>query len=225
MGAQISILSNRVSELSKLKSFFEIEGFSVSTFSNFTELFFKEIYEKQPEVIFLDLEIENSDGIELCHQLKLENEISSYVVLYTTHREDYIQVEAFNAGADDYIIRPINSRLLLKKINALLKRKAIHPVQNKSQIIAHNNLKVDRESYLVFNEGREIYLPKKEFEMLFLLIKTPQKAFSREEIFRQVWKDENCINTRIIDVYIRKIREQTGQNTIKTIKGVGYQLA
>ena len=122
-------------------------------------------------------------------------------------------------------LKLLNFQLLVKKIRALLRRKLLNPKKSKPKILSFNNLKVDRESYLVYNKGASFSLPRKEFEMLYLLINTPQKVFSREEIFQKVWQEEKCLNTRIIDVHIRKIREKIGENTINTVKGVGYQLA
>ena len=220
----INILSSNSLELTTVKKFFEAEGFEVFTFSVVNEQTINEIYKSHPDVILLDLNIENSDGIELCYQLKTENALNSYIVLFTDHQEEYIQVEAFKAGADDYIIKPINPRVLLKRIKALLKRKLLNPKTEKPKILSYNNLKIDRESYLVYSDSEKISLPRKEFEMLFLLINKPQKVFSREEIFQKIWKENVTTNPRIIDVHIRKIREKLGENIIKTIKGVGYQL-
>ena len=225
MAPIINILSSNSSELETVKKFFEAEGFEVFTFSVVNEQTINELYKSHPDVILLDLNIENSDGIELCYQLKTENVLNSYIVLFTDHQEEYIQIEAFKAGADDYIVKPINPRVLLKRIKALLKRKRLNPKAEKPKIVSYNNLKIDRESYLVYNDGEKISLPRKEFEMLFLLINKPQKVFSREEIFQKVWKENTNTNPRIIDVHIRKIRAQIGEHIIKTVKGVGYQLA
>lgn len=226
MTPKINILSNNLTELEITKEVFKNKGYDVNTYSEVNETNINNIYKTDPDIILLDLDLDNSDGIELCHQLKSENVLNSLVVFFAKHSEDYIQIEAFKAGADDYIITPINPRLLLKKIGALLKRKPKQPQKDdRAKIVSYNRLKVDRESYLVINEGRSISLPRKEFEMLYLFINTPKKVFSREEIFQKVWKENDCLNIRIIDVHIRKIREKIGENVIKTIKGVGYQLA
>lgn len=225
MAPIIDILSNNSEELKTLKTLFINEGFCVSTYSAVDENCINTIYKNYPDIILMDLHLTNSDGIELCHQLKSENALNSFIILFTDDEQDYIQIEAFKAGADDYIIKPINPLVLLKKIKALLKRKPLNPKQTKPKIISFNNLKIDRESYLVYNDGKSYSLPRKEFEMLFLLINKPQKVFSREEILQKVWKEGKCINTRIIDVHIRKIREKIGENIINTVKGVGYQLA
>jgi len=223
---KINIFSNNLSELETTKTVFKQQGYEVYTFSAVNQTNINSIYKTHPDVILLDLEVDNSDGIELCHQLKSENVLNSFIVLYAKDQEDYIQIEAFKAGADDYIIRPINPRLLLKKVEALLKRKP-QKLQhdNRAKIVSYNKIKIDRDSYLVILDGKSISLPRKEFEMLYLLINTPKKVFSREEIFQKVGKENDCLNTRIIDVHIRKIREKIGENIIKTIKGIGYQLA
>ncbi|MBL4593494.1 MAG: response regulator transcription factor [Flavobacteriales bacterium] len=225
MAPIIDILSINSSELEITKKLFESEGYDVVTYSSVDEEKINSIYKSQPDIILLDLDIDNSDGIELCHQLKSKKALNSFIVLFTEHQEEYIQLEAFKAGADDYIIKPINPIILVKKIKALLKRKPLNPRQSQPKILSYNQLKIDRDSYLVYNDGQSFSLPRKEFEMLFLLINTPQKVFSREEIFRQVWKEDKCMNTRVIDVHIRKIREKIGDNIINTVKGVGYQLA
>lgn len=225
MAPIIYIFSSNSSVLENTQMVFEKESFEVFVSASVNENNIIKIYKNQPDVILLDLDIENSDGIELCHRLKTENALSSFVVLFTTHDEEYIQLEAFKAGADDYIVQPINPRVLVRRIEALLKRKPLNLKKSKANILSYNSLKIDRDSYMVYNEGAAFSLPRKEFEMLYLLINKPQKVFSREEIFQKVWKVNKCENTRIIDVHIRKIREKIGVNTINTIKGVGYQLA
>jgi len=222
----IEILSNNLEELESLNNLFQKEGFSVSTYSVVNENNINNIYKNHPDIILLDLEIGNSDGIELCYQLKKQKSLDSLIVLFTKYEEEYIQIEAFKVGADDYIVKPINPRLLLKKIDALLRRKPSKRLNTtKAKILSHNNLQIDRDSYLVTHNGEEISLPRKEFEILYILINTPQKVFSRDEIYKKVWKNSSLANTRIIDVHIRKIREKVGQKIINTVKGVGYQLA
>jgi len=225
MAPIINIFSSNLSDLDETKKVFENDGFDVFSHTLVSEETINEVYKKQPDIVLLDLEIGNSDGIELCYQLKAENALNAFIVLFSSHEEDYIQIEAFKAGADDYIVKPINPRVLVKRIRALLKRKPINPKTTKAKILSYNNLKIDRDSYLVYNDGASYSLPRKEFEMLYLLINKPQKVFTREEIFQKVWKEKECDNTRIIDVHIRKIREKVGSNIINTIKGVGYQLA
>lgn len=225
MTPKISIFSSNKIDLENAKKLFEREDFDVFTYVEANQANINNTYRINPDIVFLDIEILNSDGIELCNQLKKEKSLNAYIIMFTKHGEEYIQIEAYKAGADDYIVKPINARLLIKKIEALLKRKPLNFQNNNPLILSHKTLKIDRDSYVVFNNGVQIVLPRKEFEMLYLLINQPQKTFSREEIFEKVWKDSDKKNTRIIDVHIRKIREQVGQQIIKTVKGVGYQLA
>ena len=225
MEAKIIIFSSNSIDSEHAKSVFDKEGFNVTLYKEFSQQNINQVYRDNPDIIFLDVDIVNSDGIELCYNLKKQNALNAFVILFTRYNEEYIQVEAYKAGADDYIIKPISSRLLIKKTHALLKRKPLNINSYNPKILAHKNIKVDRDSYLVIKEGQKIILPRKEFEMLYLMINQPKKIFTREEIFEQVWKDPSKKNTRIIDVHIRKIREQVGQQIIKTIKGKGYQLA
>ncbi len=225
MTPKINIFSSNVNDLNLSKSIFENEGFNVNIFKEVNEQSINTIYKNNPDIVLLDIDVKNSDGIELCHQLKNESNISSYVVLYTKHQEEYIQVEAFKAGADDYIIKPINNRLFLKRIEALLKRKPNEKKKHLGNKLIYKDLEIDRESYTIVKSDNEIVLPRKEFEMLCLLVKNPKKVFSREELFEKIWNRPSASNNRIIDVHIRKIREHVGDKIIKTIKGVGYQLS
>jgi two-component system alkaline phosphatase synthesis response regulator PhoP len=138
----------------------------------------------------------------------------------TSRAEDYSQVAGFEAGADDYISKPIRPRLLISKVEALLRRIKVETVANK--IIEVGNVKVDRDRYIVVTSENEIQLPKKEFELLELLLSRPQKVFTREEILSTVWGNETIVGERTIDVHIRKLREKLGDDYIRTIKGVGY---
>ncbi len=217
----INILSSNINDLDFSRSVLEKEGFCVKTYKDINEHSLQHICQNQPDVVLLDLDLKNSDGIELCHQFKSEHKLSSFVVLYTKHQEDYIQVEAFKAGADAYIVKPINSKLFVRRIEALLKRKG---AKKPTQKLTYKDLEIDRETYRVLRLEHEIILPRKEFEILYLLASFPQKIFTREDIFLKVWKNGNTSkNNRIIDVHIRKIREKVDQNIIKTIKGLGYQ--
>lgn len=225
MSAKINIFSANEAELKATASLLKKEGFIVLAYTHVNENSINAVYKSNPDIVLLDLEIFNSDGIELCYKLKKENALNTFVVLFSEQFDDYIQIEAFKAGADDYVVRPINPRVFVKKMNALLSRKPKNTNTSKAKLLSYNKLVIDRESYVVYLNNEKFSLPRKEFEMLFLLINEPQKAFSREEIYKQVWDKESLKNGRIIDVHIRKIREKIGQNIIKTIKGVGYQLA
>jgi two-component system alkaline phosphatase synthesis response regulator PhoP len=225
MNPKMSIFSSNQNLLSDMKNIFQSEGFIVVTNASAGEAEVNALYSTNPDIILLDLDILNTDGIELCYRLTTENALSAFVVMFSVHFEDYIQVEAFKAGADDFIVFPINPRLFHKKILALLKRKPQNRIDSVPKILSYKNLKIDRNRYLITIDSTEISLPRKEFEILYLLLNNPQKVFSRAEIYQQVWHKDAGNKVRIIDVHIRKIRQKIGERLIKTVKGVGYQLA
>ena len=176
---------------------------------------------KKPDLILLDVMMPEIDGMETCMQLRENMETKDVVIAFLTARsEDYSQIAGFDAGADDYITKPIKPRVLISRIKALLRRKNMvssgKPVELKT-------LSIDRERYLVIKDGNELSLPKKEFELLALLISVPGKVFTREHILSSVWGDDVVVGDRTIDVHIRKLREKIGSSNIKTIKGVGYK--
>ena len=222
---KIVVISKNTDEQSKLKTLLTKEGFEVLLFSEIKQQTIELISNVSPHIILLEMDLEESDGIEVCYQLKMEKKIKAFIVINSSYSEDYIQIEAFKAGADDYIVTPISNRVLIKKINALLKRAPFSTPSNTNSLITHLNYVIDRESYAVLRGSEKISLPKKEFEMLCLLFKNPQKIYSRKEIYGSVWDNQDHYNPRIIDVHIRKIREKIGDSLINTVKGVGYQLA
>jgi two-component system alkaline phosphatase synthesis response regulator PhoP len=167
------------------------------------------------------------DGIETCEEIRKIPELSSTLVAFLTARgEDYSQIAGFDAGGDDYITKPIKPKLLISKIKSLLKRSSFKlktSEDNSTDRIILGDLIIDRERYLVILKGREIFFPRKEFELISLLISKPDKVFSREEIFDSIWGDNIVVGDRTIDVHIRKLREKLGDEYIKTIKGIGYK--
>lgn len=176
-----------------------------------------------PDFILLDIVLPDSDGIELCSELRANNKLkNSLIVFYTNRNEDYSQIAAFKAGADDYIIKPTRSKILTSRIRALLKR-----LPGRIQLTVEpnqSNLVIDRERYLVIKNGEEIIFPRKEFELLALLYSSPRKVFTRQEISSYIWGYELVAKNRTIDVHIRKLREKLGDSHIKTVKGIGYSL-
>ena len=177
---------------------------------------------KKPDLILLDVMMPEMDGVETCMRLRERPETKNVIIAFLTARgEDYSQIAGFEAGADDFITKPIKPRVLISRLKALLRRKR-SAIQS-DPIIELESLKIDRDRYVVIKEEVELNLPKKEFELLALLISTPGKVFTRESILSSVWGDDVVVGDRTIDVHIRKLREKIGSSHIKTIKGVGYK--
>ncbi len=180
--------------------------------------------ELSPHLIILDVMMPEMDGIETCIEMKKIPTLSGSIIVFLTARsEDYSQIAGFEAGADDYISKPIKPGLLISRVKALLRRYSGVESYESEDMIKAGNITIDKERYLVVKEGNEVVLPKKEFELLTLLAKKPNKVFSREEIFSKVWGNNVVVGDRTIDVHVRKLREKIGMEYIKTVKGVGYK--
>jgi len=178
---------------------------------------------EMPHLIILDIMMPKMDGIEACNLIKATPELSNAIIVFLTARgEDYSQIAGFDAGADDYITKPIKPKVFVSRIKALLRRYKEPQAQHADELIL-KDFTISREKYMVIKDSREIVLPKKEFELLILLASKPDKVFTREDIFTNVWGNDVIVGDRTIDVHIRKIREKIGLETIKTIKGVGYK--
>ena len=175
----------------------------------------------KPDLILLDVMMPVMDGIEACKQIKADNDFNeTFVVFLTARAEEYSEIAGFNAGADDYISKPIKPRVLLSRLSAILRRKSKEVVDAK---IVVGDIIIDRETFLVYRGEEKIQLARKEFELLFLLASKPGKVFTREFILEKVWGDEVLVVDRTIDVHIRKLREKIGDDYIGTVKGVGYK--
>ena len=199
------------------------EGYKVLTASNGLEAV-KSAKKNQPHLILMDVMMPEMDGIEACEQIRILPELKDTVITFLTARgEDYSQLAGFEAGADDYITKPIKPKVLVSKIKALLRRlNEATPIEN-SELITVGDLTIDREAYKIIYKGNELVLPRKEFELLSLLASKPGKVFKRDEILDKVWGNEVVVGGRTIDVHIRKLREKIGDDSFKTIKGVGYK--
>lgn len=196
------------------------EGFQVVKATNGIEAIEKAKKEK-PHLIVMDVMMPEMDGITAVREIRsISNLDDTLIVFLTARSEDYSQIAGFEAGADDYVSKPIKIKVLISRIVALLRRSL---KQEKQETIEVNGMLIDQEKYLVIKEGKEIILPKKEFKLLRLLASSPNKVFTREEIFHKVWGDDVVVGDRTIDVHVRKIREKIGINNIKTVKGVGYK--
>jgi len=176
----------------------------------------------RPHLAILDVMMPEMDGIEACEKMRAVPELSEMVITFLTARgEDYSQVAGFDAGADDYITKPIKPKLLISRVNALLRR--FKEQGDDSETLKIGNLVINREEYKVLLGTKELVLPRKEFELLSLLASKPGKVFKREEILDRVWGNEVVVGGRTIDVHIRKLREKIGDDRFKTVKGVGYK--
>ncbi len=201
------------------------EGFEVLT-CNDGQTALNIIDDFMPHLIVLDVMMPGMDGIETCEQIRLNPKYNNILITFLTARsEDYSQVAGLEAGADDYINKPIKPKVLVSRVKALLRRKGSEVIQsdNNQGLIEISDLKIDRESYQVTLDHDDILLPRKEFEILYLLASKPGKVYNREEIFDKIWGDDVVVGGRTIDVHIRKLRKKLGRDYIMTVKGIGYK--
>ena len=197
-------------------------GYTIFTAKNGVEGVAK-AKKKEPHLIILDVMMPEMDGIEACEIIRATKGLENTIITFLTARsEDYSQVAGFDAGADDYITKPIKPKVLLSKVKALLRRLKEDDA-NTDDIVKVGNIVINREEYKIINDGVELVLPRKEFELLSLLTSKPNKVFKREVILERVWGNEVIVGGRTIDVHIRKLREKIGEDHFKTIKGVGYK--
>jgi two-component system alkaline phosphatase synthesis response regulator PhoP len=200
------------------------EGYKVYTAKNGIEALEK-AKKKKPHLIILDVMMPEMDGIEACEAIRNTPELAHTLVAFLTARgEDYSQMAGFDAGADDYITKPIKPKVLVSKVKSLLRRVHVADAQEElGDIYVVGDITINKEEYKVFVKNKELVLPRKEFELLTLLTSKPNKVFKREAILDTVWGSEVVVGGRTIDVHIRKLREKIGDDYFKTVKGVGYK--
>lgn len=175
-----------------------------------------------PDLVLLDIMMPRMDGVEACRQIRAMPELANtFIVFLTARTEEYSEIAAFDGGADDYIQKPIKPRALMSRISALFRRDS--KKKNESSQIKIGDLIIDRSSYTIKVKGREVSLPKKEFELLFFLAQNPNKVFKRDELLQNIWGSDVYVLARTVDVHIRKVREKIGEDYISTVKGVGYK--
>jgi two-component system alkaline phosphatase synthesis response regulator PhoP len=198
------------------------EGYKIVTASNGREAI--AVAKKElPNLIIMDVMMPEMDGMEACEAIRKIPELNNVIITFLTARsEDYSQVAGFEVGADDYIAKPIKPKLLVSKVKALLRRLK-NDVSETTENLVLGNITINREEYKIIIDDKEISLPRKEFELFYLLASKPGKVFKREEILDKVWGNEVIVGGRTIDVHIRKLREKIGEDLFKTIKGVGYK--
>lgn len=197
------------------------EGYQIATAANGREAIAK-AKKFLPNLIIMDVMMPEMDGMEACENIRKIPELNNVIITFLTARsEDYSQVAGFDAGADDYISKPIKPKLLVSKVKALLRR--LKQTEQNSETLNVGGIEINREEYKIIKDGLEIVLPRKEFELFYLLASKPGKVFKREEILDKVWGNDVIVGGRTIDVHIRKLREKIGDDFFKTIKGVGYK--
>jgi two-component system alkaline phosphatase synthesis response regulator PhoP len=180
----------------------------------------EKIKQHKPDLILLDVMMPEMDGIEVCESVKSSPENNDILICFLTARnEDYSQIAGLEAGGDDYVSKPIKPKVLISRVNALLRRKE----QIKPYPVDTIELQINREKYIVVKNGQEVHLPRKEFELLALLCSRPNFVFKRDVILETVWGTDIVVGDRTIDVHIRKLREKIGEKYISTVKGIGYK--
>ena len=195
------------------------EGFRIDTANNGISAL-KKLEKSKPDLIILDVMMPEMDGIEVCEKIREQDKFDDVLILFLTARsEEYSELAGFSAGADDYITKPIKPKLLVSRVNAILKRKRKKKNDGPIEI---GDIHINKSNHKLLYSGKEIYLARKEFNLLYYLMTVPGKVFTREEIISTIWKDA-IVGDRTIDVHIRKIREKIGSQHIKTIKGIGYK--
>ena len=195
------------------------EGFRIDTANNGISAL-KKLEKSKPDLIILDVMMPEMDGIEVCEKIREQDKFDDILILFLTARsEEYSELAGFSAGADDYITKPIKPKLLVSRVNAILKRKRKKKNDGPIEI---GDIHINKANHKLLYSGKEIYLARKEFNLLYYLMTVPGKVFTREEIISTIWKDA-IVGDRTIDVHIRKIREKIGSQHIKTIKGIGYK--
>ena len=220
---KILLVDDEPDILEILKYNLSSQGYQVYTAKNGAEGVEK-AKKKNPHLIILDVMMPEMDGIEACEIIRNTKGLENTIITFLTARgEDYSQVAGFDAGADDYITKPIKPKVLLSKIKALLRRLKDDASTEVEEVMKVGHIVINREEYKVLNKGKEIILPRKEFELLALLASKPNKVFKREVILDKVWGQEVVVGGRTIDVHIRKLREKIGDEHFKTVKGVGYK--
>ena len=198
-----------------------LEGYDVKTAFNGKECL-KKVKNFIPHIILLDVMMPVMDGIEACSLLKnIPSLVNTRIIFLSARSEDFTQISAFDAGADDYISKPVKPKILMKKIASIVKR--LNKQNDLKEELDLGEIKINRKTYSIYKDGKSIILPRKEFELFYLLASEPGKVFTRDEIMSKVWGLDVIVGDRTIDVHIRKLREKVGSLYFKTVKGVGYK--
>ncbi|MPS65563.1 MULTISPECIES: response regulator transcription factor [Chryseobacterium] len=219
---KILLIDDELDILEILSYNLEKEGYDIYTATNGNEGIDK-AKEIIPDLILLDVMMPEKDGIETCQELRKIKELQKTLIVFLSARsEEFSQLAGFQAGANDYIVKLIKPKILTSKVNALLQLTS--QVSDNTKLIEIGDLVIDKDNFRVSKAGQQFLLPKKEFDLLYLLASNTEKVFKREEILEKVWGNDVIVGERTIDVHIRRLREKLGINTIQTLKGIGYKL-
>ncbi len=219
---KILLVDDEPDILEFLKYNLEKEGYTVETCQNGKEAL-SMVKHFAPDLIVLDVMMPEMDGMEACVELRKIPSLQNTIIVFLTARsEDYSLIAGLEAGADDYIAKPVKPRVFVSKIKALLRRTSAG-VTMQPELAEEGDITIDREKFIVKKDGQDFFLPKKEFELLSLLMSKKGKVFTRNEILEKIWGEDVIVGDRTIDVHVRKLREKLGDDCIKTMKGVGYK--
>jgi len=223
MKNKILIADDEKDLLEMMKNHFESEGYIVQTATSGEEAVEK--YQAfRPDLIILDLILPEKDGVEACIEIRnIPKSKEPAIAFLTSRKEEYSQIAGYEAGADDYIIKPIKLKILSLKVKALLRRIVNNVEETSEEKRNFGDLLIDQENFMVYKNGKEVYLRRKEYDLLFLLTTKPGKVFIKDTIMTRVWGEDVIVSMRNVDVQIRKLREKIGEHYIKTVKGVGYK--
>ncbi len=218
---KILIINPSSIEADLMKGLFEDNGFDVILAETGSQAL-SIIPEEMPDIVLIDLHLDDIDGIELSLEIRKDNRATkSLIALLSDRNEDYTKIAAYQAGVDSFLIKPIRNRVLIEEVKVLLRRRTRD--EESASLITLGDLKIDLDKRIVTYNGVALFLTKKEFDLIVMLSSKPKKVFTREEVYRRVWGEEITEGNRIIDVYIRKLRTKLGANTIQSVKGVGYK--
>ncbi|MBO6518194.1 MAG: response regulator transcription factor [Bacteroidia bacterium] len=223
MSSKVLVVDDEVDIVEFICYNIEKEGYTVQSAHNGVEAVQKANSFK-PDLIIMDVMMPEMDGIEACRKIRENPELkNSFIMFLTARSEEYSEIAGFDAGGDDYVFKPIKPRALLSRVHAIMKRQNAQPEADLAEVLTHGELEINPNEYVVRKGNESLSLPRKEFDLLYLLASRPGKVFTREKILRKVWGTDVYVVDRTIDVHIRKIREKIGDKKIDTIKGVGYK--
>jgi len=223
MSSKILVVDDEVDIVEFICYNLEKEGYAVQSANSGREAVEK-AKSFQPNLIIMDVMMPQMDGIEACRKIRENEDLNkSFIMFLTARNEEYSEIAGFDAGGDDYVTKPIKPRALLSRVHAIMKRQNAQSEPDAGEVLTHGDLIINPNEYIVKLGDEKLSLPRKEFDLLYLLASKPAKVFTREKILRKVWGTDVFVVDRTIDVHIRKIREKIGDSKIETVKGVGYK--